>query len=1142
LLAGIKSVDLDEHLFDVANQFNRGAALLIDRDEKAQVATIDLRAGRKAKASAAYASACAYFIAGMALLDESDWDSQYELAFNLWLERAECEFLSGNFEKARPLIDELLLRAAAKVDRAAVYYLRILLHTVKSENTQAVDTALTCLRLFGIDLSAHPTWEQVQAEYETIWQTLNGQPIESLIDLPLMIDAELQAAMQVLSTLLTSAYVTDFHLFCLHLCRMVNISMQHGMCSASAHGCGWLGTILGPAFHRYSESYRFARLACDLVDKHGFITSQAKVYFTMGMVALWTQPITTAIDFMRAAFRAAIEVGDLTYACYSVDHTIANLLVRNDPLESVGRESAMALDFARQAKYRDVVDIIVSQQRFIAAMRGRTTTFSTFSDALFNEAAFEAQLTPDRTATMVCFYWILKLKARFLSGDYAEALAAADKAKLVLSAATAQIQLLDYFYYAALTVAAVYEKVSRDEQSKWRELLAAHREQLREWAENFPPTFADKHALVAAEIARIERRELDAEWQYEQAIRSARESGFLQNEGVAYEVAARFYDARGFETIASAYLRKARDCYLRWGADGKVRQLDQLYPHLAAQQADLPGATIGSPIQQLDLSSVIKASQAVSSEIVLSKLIERLMTIVLENAGADRGLLILPTGIGLVTQAEAKTVGAQVEVVQCNKLIDGIVCPESIIRYVIRAHKSVILDDASRRNPFSEDDYLRGRQVKSLLGIPLIKQGRLTGLLYIENTLTAHAFTPDRIAILELLAAQAAISLENAGLYRDLQEREAKVRRLVDSNIIGIYIWDFQGRIIDANEAFLAMVGYSRDDLISGRLYYPVLTPPEWNDVSERARAVVRTTGAATAFEKEYLRKDGSRVPILLGGATFGESQDQGVAFVLDLTERRRAEEDLKESERRYHEAQAELAHITRVTTLGELTASIAHEVNQPLAGISSNAEACLRWLDLGTPNLDAARRSVEWIINDCRRAGEIIQRVRALAKRTKIQKVPLCINDVVDEVISLVQQEMFNHGVSLRKELAFGLPSVFADRVQLQQLIINLVINSIEAMQQVTHRPRELTIQSRRAGTHQVLLTVIDCGVGISIENAGQLFNPFFSTKPHGMGMGLSICHSIIEAHGGRLWAEANLPEGAIFHFTLPVCQEDAS
>ena len=297
LLASMTVEQLAEHLFEVANQLNRGAARLIDRDEKTQAATIDLRAGRKAKASAAYASARAYFSAGMALLDERDWSSQHELTFSLSLQRAECELLTGNFEKAEQLIVELLQRTDSNVEFADASCLKIDLQVLKGEHPQAVDSALTCLRLFGIDLPAHPTWEQVKDEYESVWQTLNGRPIESLIDLPLMTDPELQAAMQVLSVLTAPAYQTDFHLFCLLVCRMVNLSVQHGMSGASAHGYAHLGFILGPVFHRYSDGYRFAKLACDLVEKHGFIANQAKAYLSMAAVACWTQPIATAIDF-----------------------------------------------------------------------------------------------------------------------------------------------------------------------------------------------------------------------------------------------------------------------------------------------------------------------------------------------------------------------------------------------------------------------------------------------------------------------------------------------------------------------------------------------------------------------------------------------------------------------------------------------------------------------------------------------------------------------------------------------------------------------------------------------------------------------------------------------------------------------------
>ena len=280
-----------------------------------------------------------------------------------------------------------------------------------------------------------------------------------------------------------------------------------------------------------------------------------------------------------------------------------------------------------------------------------------------------------------------------------------------------------------------------------------------------------------------------------------------------------------------------------------------------------------------------------------------------------------------------------------------------------------------------------------------------------------------------------------------------------------------------------------------------------------------------------YASLDQTNLALAVAGTTFVILAS---ALIASLSEQKRAEEALRE-------AQADLAHVTRVTTLGEIAASIAHEVNQPLAAVVANAEACLRWLDRGTPDLDAARRSVEWIIDDAIRASEVIRRVRALANKSDVEKAPLDINDVVKEVIALVQGELVSHRVSLRMEFANALPVVPADRVELQQVVINLVMNGIEAMQSVADRPRELLIRSLQDETQQVLVSVTDCGVGISAENADRLFNAFFTTKTNGMGMGLSICRSIIEAHGGRLWASANLPHGATFQFTLPVSANTA-
>jgi C4-dicarboxylate-specific signal transduction histidine kinase len=292
--------------------------------------------------------------------------------------------------------------------------------------------------------------------------------------------------------------------------------------------------------------------------------------------------------------------------------------------------------------------------------------------------------------------------------------------------------------------------------------------------------------------------------------------------------------------------------------------------------------------------------------------------------------------------------------------------------------------------------------------------------------------------------------------------------------------------------------------------------------------------------------KTGDPIPVLYSAFRIDDpetGQPVNVGNVCrDITDRTRAEEKLRASEQRLLDAQMELAHVMRVTTLGELTASIAHEVNQPLAAVVNAGTACLRWLDGDTPNLDEARHAVKWIIKEGNRASEVIRRVRALANKTDIEKVPLDINDVVKGVIALVQREMDSHRVSLRMEFAPALPMILGDRVQLQQVIINLVMNGIEAMQSVTDRPRELVIRSHQDEAHRVLVTVMDSGVGISAGKADRLFNAFFTTKSGGMGMGLSICRSIIEAHGGRMSAANNEGHGATFQFVLPLHQEDAS
>jgi PAS domain S-box-containing protein len=1138
LLANMTADEFAEHLFEVANHFNQGATLLVDRDEKAQVAAIELRAGRKAKASTAYASACVYLVAGMALLDESNWGSRYELMFSLWLERAECEYLTGQLESAEARLASLSTRARTIVDTAAVTRLRINLYTNLDRSDSAVEVGLDFLRRINGQCSPHPTEEDVRLEYDRLWQRLGSSPIEALLDLPLMSDPDARATMDVLTVLTSPALFTDLNLFRLVVGQMTALSLEHGNTDGSCLAYVWLGGILGTYFGDYQTGFRFGRLGLDLVEKRGLERLSARVYLVFAVhVAHWTQHLPTCGVFLRRAFDAAQHAGDLTYAAYSCADLNTNLLASGHPLSEVEHEVVKALEFVGKARFGLIRDLITAQHRLVLVLRGLTPDFNSFNDAEFDESRFEQRLDSNpRLAIAASRYWIRKLQACVYAGNGASAVAAASKAASLLWTVPTQVELPEYHFYGALGRAARCDTAATEERPQHLEALVSHLKQITVWADNCPATFANRAALVGAELARLEGRELDAERLYEEAIHSAREHGFIQNEGLSNELAAGFYAARGFETIAYAYLRNARHCYLSWGANGKVRQLDETFPHLRENEP-LPGSmsTIGTPVEHLDLATVIKVSRAVSGEIVLEKLLDTLMRTAIAQAGAERVLLVLARGDAQRIAAEATTSGDTVTVHLRDEAVAETVLPESVLHYVLRTRESVILDDAAAQSPFAADPYIRQREARSVLCLPLLNQAKLIGVLYLENNLAPRVFAPARLAVLKLVASQAAISLENTRLYRDLAEREAKVRRLVDSNIIGIVIFDFEGRIIEANDAFLRMLGFDRDDLVSGRVRWADLIPPEWRDRAAQAMQDVKTTGTTQPFERDYFRKDGSRVPVLIGAASLETDGNHGVAFVLDLTERRRAESEARESERRYREVQMELAHANRVATMGQLTASIAHEVKQPIGAMSANAQAALRFLDRRPPELEEVRQALVDIVKDNHRAGDVIGRISDLTKKAPPRKDSLDINGAIREVIELTHGEAVKNGVSVQTDLAEGLPLIEGDRVQLQQVILNLIVNAVEAMSGVDEGTRELLISARKAEPEGVLVGVRDSGPGLAPATLERAFDAFYTTKAGGLGMGLTICRSIIERHGGRFWATGCDPQGALFQFTIP-------
>jgi PAS domain S-box-containing protein len=1137
LLAQTLPGQREEAIFEIVNQLNRGWELISEQEEREQLAELNLIAGKRAKASTAYDSALTYFITGRTLLAENCWERRHELIFALELDRAECEFLTGELMAAEQRLNVLSTRAASTVERATVVSLCIDLYTTLGQNARAIFVGLDWLRQLGIHCSPHPTEEEARREYDRIWSQLGSRPVEALIELPLMTDPASLATLDVMTKVFAAAMYTEANLACLVICRAVNLSLERGNSDGSTFAYVMLGAVAGARFGDYGAGLRFGQLGYELVEQRRLRGFQARVYNQFGTHVLpWTRHIKTGRELLRRAFDVANKNGDLTFSAYSCHALTTNLLAVGDPLQEVQREAEHGLAFAEKARFRVVIDLIAIQLGLIRTLRGLTPKFGTFDDAQFDELRIERSSAGNPNLARAEFsYWTRKLQARFLAGDYRSAVDAASRAQSLLWIVRFALETAEYHFYAALSRAASCDTITSDQHGSHLKALAVHHKQLEVYAANCPENFENRAALVGAEIARIEDRALDAEYLYEQAIRSARENGFVQNEGIANELAARFYAARGLEKIARVYLQDARYSYLRWGADGKVRQLDQFYPHLF-EEVPVPGPTntIGTPVEHLDLATVLKVSQAVSGEIVLEKLIDTLLRTAVEHAGAERGVLILPQGAELRIQAEATIGGSAVTIDVRDARFSGAELPESVVRYAARTQESVILDDASARGSFSGDEYIVRKHARSVLCLPLVKQGKPVALLYLENNLAPRVFTPARVAVLKLLASEAATSLENGRLYRELQEREAKIRRLVDANIIGIFIFSREGDIVEANQAFLNMVGYDREDLVAGRVRWTDLTPPEWRDRTARARAEIEMTGTIRPFEKEYFRKDGSRVPVLIGSAGFDERADQGVTFVLDLSERKRAEAEARESERRYREVQMELAHANRVATMGQLSASIAHEVKQPIGAVSANAQAALRFLNRQPPELEEVRQALVDIVKDNYRAGDVIGRISDLIKKAPPRKDRLEINEAIREVIELTRSEVVKNGVSVQTNFAQGLPLIEGDRVQFQQVILNLLMNAIEAMSGVDEGTRELLISTRKAEPNGVLVGVRDSGPGLAPAPLERVFDAFYTTKSGGMGMGLSICRSIIEAHGGRLWASANVPRGATFEFTV--------
>jgi PAS domain S-box-containing protein len=771
----------EEDVFEIVGHFNRATTLLTDTEERYEVAMLNLVAGKRAKKAGAFASALRYLVEGAALV-EDDGGRRRDLAFELGLQRAECEFLTGDVTSAEQHLRILSLNAANVIERCAVACLEADVYFAIQQAERGLSACFECLQQAGLDIPLRASAAEAAMAYDKLFSKLGGIGIDEVAALPSMADAEARSILEVLRAVHSCAAAVSEPGAVVTVCAAIDLILERGIHDTAPHAFAQLGYLAAWRFNDFESAFRFGQLGYELIERRGLFRFEGLVCLNVSTLVMpWARHVTRCRSVIRRIFEVAHNTGDPYLPLAGGNVLLSNLLLGADPLPEVEREAEICLTFCRTGSYGDYSDALNTQVALIRSLRGLTPQFGLLDDQRFDERQIENGFsTQPHIEALECWYWIRKLQARFFAGDYATALDASHRAKRSLTKSAGMLELAEHELYGALTRAALCDSPSSDEGRQHFVAIVAHHRQLEIWARHCPENFENRSLLVAAEIARIEGRDPDAMQLYEQAIRSARNHGFVNNEALAHEIAARFYADRGLDRIARTYLEEARDGYRQWGADGKVRQLEVQYPFLTIE---LPAPdrtrTMLTAVEHLDLSTVLKVSQAVQGETDLEKLIATVMRLAVEHAGAGRGLLILPHGDGYRIEAEVRSTHETVTVDLRHASVEAEDLPPSILQYVLRTQGRVLLQDASVASEFADDEYLRRHRVRSVLCMPLLKQTRLAGIIYLENNLATGAFTPARLALLEVLASDAAISLENALLYRNLQERERESRLIV---------------------------------------------------------------------------------------------------------------------------------------------------------------------------------------------------------------------------------------------------------------------------------------------------------------------------------------------------------------------------
>jgi PAS domain S-box-containing protein len=949
---------ISERLFEIVDQLNHGIELVTDRAKRNEISRLNLMAGQKAKAATAYEAAFKYFTTGLQLLNSESWQSEYDLTLAIHSEAAEVAYLQGRFDEMEQLVEVVLDRAKTVVDKVQIYDSRIQGYLSQGNLKEALKTGLEALKLLGIDLIENPSQADIQRELESTAALLAEREIEDLINLPEMTAPEPLAAMSILANIGAAAFIMSPALVILITCKTVNLSINYGNAIWSSLYYAGYGFVLCGVVQDIELGYKFGQLALSLAERLNTKKGKAKaLQLFSDHVMQWKVHLKETIPLLVEAYQEGVETGDFETAGYAAYDVCYNSFFVGEELTQLEQKTATyskAVDRIRRESPSTWIAIV---WQTILNLLDRSENPSRLVGRVCNEEQALPHALAVKDGTAIQMLYLHKVILCYLFEEYHQAVQTAILARKHFEEATAIKVLPVFYFYHSLALLSLLLDASNSEKVAWLNCVNTNQEKMQKWAEHAPMNYLHKFYLVEAEKARVLGQLLEAEEFYERAIQEAKDNEYLQEEALAYELTAKFYLERSRSKIAQTYIKEAHYCYERWGAMAKVKDLEARYPQFFPQSSDVTytpiHATSGTTSTRLDsafdLAAVLKASQAISSEIELDRLLRSLMQILIENAGAQTGYLLLENSGTWTIEAACELNDSEnvctTQVLESMPMANRL--PESIIQYVIRTHEPVILNDAAREGNFIHEPYIQHNQPRSLLCLPLLNQNKLVGVLYLENQLATGAFTPERTQVLNLLSTQAAISIENAKLYSKLRTSESQMAQFLEAVPVGIGIVDAAGRPYYANQRGIQLMGKGIDPAVPphqiAEIYQLYLAGTDRKYPTENMPIVRALSGDRTTVDDIEIHHNNTTTPIEVWGTPIFDEQGKvayAIAAFQDITERKQAEQLLVNYNRTLEQ------QVTERTAALQQSEAELRDREQELRLITDALPVCISYVD----------------------------------------------------------------------------------------------------------------------------------------------------------------------------------------------------